>query len=180
MDPVTAAAAPRRRARIAAAVARLSVALLAVALLAAAIPGCGMRAQALGVEEAHEQYAGIAEELRETLAERFDDVRSADDGLIAYAVTADGGCAWHPGSITVMNDGSAGLRDAVGEAVGPVLAARGFGDLEETAQASTEPHLAAADEHGAEITVTEFGDVIVGLSIPVDTEGRACDDAALA
>lgn len=174
MDLVTAAAAPRGRARVAGAVA-----LLAAALLAVAVPGCGMRAQPLGVEEAREQYAGIDEELRDALVERFADVRPADDGLIAYAVTADDGCAWHPVSITVMNDGSAGLRDAVGEAVEPVLADRGFGDLEETARASTEPHLASADEHGAEITVTEFGDVILGLAIPVDTEGRACDEAAL-
>lgn len=98
--------------------------------------------------------------------------------MIPYSGSPEN-CSWYPGSITVPDDFGDTLLVDVVETVQPVLTDHGFGELREAAPVNVEPYFLATDEHGAEIMVTRFGDVSVGIAVPVDTGGADCDPSVL-
>lgn len=156
---------------------RRSAATAAFVVLALAA-GCGLLpVQPVDVSAARTRYAGFPGKLRAELEREFGELPEEPEG-IAYSGSVEN-CSWSPGGVTVPDDQGDTLLDDVAEAAQPVLTDYGFGELHPAEKDGVEPFLVATGEHGAEITVTRFGDVQMSVEIPVDTGGEACDPAVL-
>lgn len=149
---------------------------LAVLTLSA---GCGLLpAQPVDASAAQTRYAGLPGALRDQLEAELGALPAEDAEAIAYSGSAED-CSWSPGGVTVPDDQGDTLLDDVADAAQPVLTDHGFGELRPAEKDGVEPYLVATGEHGAEVTVTRFGDVHIAIEISVDTGGEACDPATL-